>query len=201
MKRLIVLALLFVASAACTVELSEFQTPTNAEDYADVLITAEQVSEEGTKTVRGADKAIYWLPGDEINVFCGNDRAKFTSTNTEPARIASFSGQLLLSTVAGATGSNETDAPVWGLYPYDANAESDGAYITTTLPHEQTGTAGSFADKQFLTLASSYVSTASAAASSLRSTGTTFHPSLSGGTTMKTWPEKSSLALLKAVRA
>ena len=153
MKRLIVLALLFVASAACTVELSEFQTPTNAEDYADVLITAEQVSEEGTKTVRGADKAIYWLPGDEINVFCGNDRAKFTSTNTEPARIASFSGQLLLSTVAGATGSNETDAPVWGLYPYDANAESDGAYVTTTLPHEQTGTAGSFADKQFLTLA------------------------------------------------
>ena len=120
-----------------------------------VTIRAEQVSEGKTKTSREPDKNVYWLPNEEINVICGNDMSKFTSTNTQKERIAAFTGQLLISTVIGATEGNENNAFIWGLYPYDANAISDGTYVTTTLPHAQTGISGTFADKLFLTLAKS----------------------------------------------
>lgn len=120
-----------------------------------VIIRAEQIVEEGTKTIRNADKSVSWLGGEEINVICGADRAKFTSTNTDASAVVSFSGNLLEATVEAI--KNSTSAyPVWGLYPYDENVESDGeTYVTTTLPAAQTGVAGTFADDLFITLAKS----------------------------------------------
>ena len=120
-----------------------------------VIIRAEQIFEGETKTVRNADKSVSWLGGEEINVICGADRAKFTSTNTDAAAVVSFSGNLLEVTVEAV--NNGTSAyPVWGLYPYDENVESDGeTYVTTTLPATQTGVAGTFADDLFITLAKS----------------------------------------------
>lgn len=120
-----------------------------------VIIRAEQIVEGETKTVRNADKSVSWLGGEEINVICGADRAKFTSTNTDAAAVVSFSGSLTEATV-NAVNNGTSTYPVWGLYPYDENVESDGeTYVTTTLPAAQTGVAGTFADDLFITLAKS----------------------------------------------
>ncbi|MCQ2169929.1 MAG: leucine-rich repeat protein, partial [Bacteroidales bacterium] len=45
--------------------------------------------------------------------------------------------------------------PLWGLYPYRADATADNSSVTTTLPATQTGRAGSFAKGTFITLARS----------------------------------------------
>ena len=120
-----------------------------------VIIRAEQIVEGETKTVRNVDKSVSWLGGEEINVICGADRAKFTSTNTEAAALVSFSGNLSAATVDAVNNGTST-YPIWGLYPYDENVESDGeTYVTTTLPAAQTGVAGTFADELFITLAKS----------------------------------------------
>jgi len=129
-----------------------------------VTIKAEQVDEGGTKTIRNLDKSVSWMPSDEIAIFIGTEKAKFTSTNTENELTASFNGELSESTVNSI--NNGTNAnPVLGLYPYDEYAESYVAYwyhdnakhcfISTTLPNVQTGIAGTFADDLFITVAKS----------------------------------------------
>ena len=117
-------------------------------------IKAEQFDEGATKTVRNQDKSVSWMPEDAITVVCGTDIAKFTSTNTETAQTASFNGELLESTVE-AINNGTSNYCVWGLYPYDENVESDGTYITTTLPAQQTGVVGTFDDDLFIALAQS----------------------------------------------
>ena len=47
------------------------------------------------------------------------------------------------------------DNPIWGLYPYRDDATSDGASVTTSLPSEQTGKAGSFAKDTYISLGQS----------------------------------------------
>lgn len=155
MKKLSIVIMLAIYLSACQSEIKDESVKIRTNEYTDVTIMAEQVSETGAKTVREVDKSISWMPNERINIICGNDKAMFTSTNTERASIAAFSGQLLVSTVIGATEGNDNNAFIWGLYPYDENVESDGTYVTTTLPHAQTGVSGSFADELFLTLAKS----------------------------------------------
>lgn len=129
-----------------------------------VTIKAEQVDEGATKTIRNLDKSVSWMPSDEIAIFIGTEKAKFTSTNTENELTASFNGELSESTVNSINNGTNTN-PVLGLYPYDEYAESWVAYwyhdnaehcfISTTLPNVQTGIAGTFADDLFITVAKS----------------------------------------------
>ena len=120
-----------------------------------VTITAKQADGNETKTIRNADKSVYWMPAENILVICGDDKAEFISTNTENLPTVSFNGELDEATV-NAVSNGTSSYPVWGLYPYDENAESDGTtYVTTTLPANQTGVAGTFADDLFITLAKS----------------------------------------------
>jgi len=151
MKKITVIFMLAMLMSACT---SESVEKNDTDGYMEVTISA-QLSDNETKTIRETDKSVSWLPNEKINIICGNDKAMFTSNNTERASVATFSGQLLISTVIGATEGNENNAFIWGLYPYDANVESDGTYVTTTLPNVQTGVSGTFADELFLTLARS----------------------------------------------
>ena len=154
MKRLITMqtmALLVIAS--CTLNPVDENMPLGGRKVP-VSIKAEQIDEGSTKSIRNEDKSVSWMPHDEITVVCGTEKAKFTSTNTENALIASFTGELPQSIVNAINNGTNTNH-VWGLYPYDENVESDGTYITTTLPSQQTGVAGTFADDLFITLAKS----------------------------------------------
>ena len=91
---------------------------------------------------------ILWSPGEEINLFYGSRYSgKFASTNTEPQSIISFVGNLTIATGTMEKGSESS--VYWAVYPYDADNFCDGESVTLTLSQEQTGKAGTFADKFF----------------------------------------------------
>ena len=147
------LAIAGLAVAACTVNPYE-DSLTLAQRKVNVTFNALQIEEGETKTVRNADKSVSWMPDDKINVICGSDRGMFTSTNTEASQQTSFSGELTEATINAI--NNGTNDPIWALYPYNENVETDGStYVTTTLPSEQTGVAGTFADDLYISLAKS----------------------------------------------
>lgn len=112
----------------------------------------EGATETRTTLIDGGTQ-VYWEPSDEIKVFFNGSGGRFLSQNTEKADVAEFSGTLnvVVGVNEGASGSNT----LWGLYPYRADATSDGQSVTTILPTEQTGRAGSFAKGTFITLAKS----------------------------------------------
>ena len=112
----------------------------------------EGATETRTTLIDGGTQ-VYWEPADEIKVFFRGTGSRFLSQNTENATVTDFSGTLnvVVGLNEGASGSNT----LWGLYPYRADATSDGASVTTTLPAEQTGRAGSFAKGTNITLAQS----------------------------------------------
>ena len=112
-----------------------------------------------TKTVlQPADennkRAIWWTPGDAINIFYGTmDGSKFETEITEPKETATFIG-----TLGAATGSSEAGMSAqtfWGIYPYNANNKCDGTGVTLTIPAEQEAFADGFADKLNPTVANS----------------------------------------------
>ena len=138
-----------VVSAACskTVEQPE-------PEGIQMTFTAYQEGAQGTKTtVQDGGTKVYWEPADEIKVFFKGTGSRFVSLNSALADVADFTGTLSIAVGAneGASSSNLT----WGLYPYRADATSDGFSVTTTLPAEQTGRAGSFAKNTHITLAKS----------------------------------------------
>ena len=91
--------------------------------------------------------AIWWSPGDAINLFYGSStKAKFTTIEsmTEPSPTASFEGYL-----GAATGSSDQGIATqtfWGVYPYDENNTCDGTGVTMTIPSAQKGVPGTFAN-------------------------------------------------------
>ena len=112
----------------------------------------ERVAETRTMLVDGGVQ-VYWDPADEIKVFFKGAAGRFVSQNTEPVPVTDFSGTINL--IAGANESTNSNNLIWGLYPYRADAMSDGVTVITTLPDEQTGKAGSFAKDTHITLAQS----------------------------------------------
>ena len=112
----------------------------------------EGAAETRTTLIDGGTQ-VYWEPADELKLFFRGTGSRFLSQNTEVADIAEFSGSLnvVVGVNEGASGSNT----LWGLYPYRADATSDGTSVTTTLPTDQTGRADSFAKGTFITLAKS----------------------------------------------
>jgi hypothetical protein len=132
----------------CSVE------PLSKEEGDVITIKATIAENNPTKTViQDSTISVLWEPGDEVKVFYKTTGSRFTSNNTEPAGTADFTGNL---TITGFFGEGFTaDTPLWAVYPYRADAVSDGESVTTTLPSTQTGRAGSFAKGTNITLAKS----------------------------------------------
>lgn len=124
------------------------------EDNNTITIKAVMAENNPTKTViQEGTTSVLWEPADEVKVFYKTTGGRFTSNNTEPAGQADFTGNL---TITGFFNEGfSADTPLWAVYPYRADATSDGESVTTTLPAEQTGRAGSFAKRTFITLAKS----------------------------------------------
>lgn len=141
-------AIMAMILAGCTAKQSV------EEEANQITITAVMAENNPTRTVLlDGTTSVLWEPADEVKVFYKTTGSRFTSNNTEPAGQADFTGTL---TVTGFFGDGfTTDTPLWAVYPYRADATSDGESVITTLPAEQTGRAGSFAKRTFITLAKS----------------------------------------------
>ena len=60
-----------------------------------VTFQAVQGDSPASKTVLQADGSIFWSPGDEINLFYGeNGAARFKADNTQAAAHTTFTGSL-----------------------------------------------------------------------------------------------------------
>ena len=132
-------------SLGCTREIETNVT------YIDGEFTLYASSGENeTKTVLQRDGSVFWSPGDCITVFYGNIPGKFTSTNTEPAASAEFTGSLGSFVVDGET---EFKA----IYPHsdDIVMPTDEGILSIFLPSEQTAVEGTFADDLFICVAKS----------------------------------------------
>ena len=141
-------AVIALALAGCTME------PFSQEEGNEITIKATLAENNATKTViQDGSTFVLWEPGDEVKVFYKTTGSRFTSNITEPAGVADFTGNL---TITGFFGEGFTaDTPLWAVYPYRADAVSDGESVTTLLPSAQTGRAGSFAKGTNITLAKS----------------------------------------------
>ena len=112
----------------------------------DELLTKTAIQSNGTD--------IYWTPGDAINLFYGNrTSAKFTTSITSPAASASFQGSI--GAVTGTIEGNGAAQSFWAVYPYNSLNTCDGTGVTLTIPGEQSGLAGTFADNLNPTIATS----------------------------------------------
>lgn len=136
--------LLFLA-ASCAVE--DPQPPAVRNDN---IITIQAVAEETptdeTRSIRLDNGDIWWTPGDQISVFYGSGAdggSCFTAQNTENQRITNFTGTIGVITGGGDISVDQTF--FWGLYPYNATAECDGASLVTDVPDVQAATQGTFA--------------------------------------------------------
>ena len=92
---------------------------------------------------------IYWLPGDAINMFYGGrSTARFETSEdlTSASSVAEFVGWLSAATGAADENGNVSTQNFWGLYPYNENNTCDGTSLTLTIPSEQPGVAGTFAN-------------------------------------------------------
>ena len=157
-KALLYAAALAAVSLSCTRETEESGLLKSGKELEFTAEWAETKSASGradSRTVLQDDgTSIWWTPNEEINVFFGTGSSgRFVSTNTEPKPVVSFHGTL--DTIVGGM-ETEGDKPVyWAVYPYNASNTSDGQSVTLTVPYNQTGTTGTFADKFFPAVAMS----------------------------------------------
>lgn len=147
-----------VALSSCTREPEEESGLLNSGmelEFTAAWADAKSISDVGTdsRTVLQEDgTSIWWTTGEEINVFLENGvSGKFTSTNTEPAATASFSG--ILSGPSTMTEENELETVYWAVYPYSEENSFDGQGLILKLPAEQAASSGTFADKFFPSIA------------------------------------------------
>ena len=116
-------------------------------------IRAAQEGDKATRTTLTTDAegagTIYWLPGERINVFFNRQGALYTSTNESNATKTVFHTEDVVDY------SSIQEKNIWGLYPYDSEAECDGTSVTTTVPASQKAVPGTFDTDLFPLLAHS----------------------------------------------
>ncbi len=144
-KKVILTGLCTLLLAACTT-----REPAAERRSDQITLTAFQENGSGTRTVVKEETQVHWEPGDIVKVFFDGSGSPFTATLDEPAPVARFTGTL--NVLIGFNEGFPTDKPLWGLYPYREDATSDNASVTTTLPADQTGAAGTFAKNTYITL-------------------------------------------------
>ena len=136
----LILSAFAVLLVSCTAERESFDM-----QMAEVSLTATTEGDSDTRTTLDKDyTTVLWMPNESISVFRGGEMARFTSDNMEKSKSASFKGTL--------PGSDDGSKLLYGLYPYSAEATVSKDVITTSLPAEQEGFAGSFADGLFLSV-------------------------------------------------
>ena len=119
----------------------------------ELTVTAFRADND-TKTARQSDGSVYWSPGDAISLFFRsgeNGGSKFTAQNSEEVAIAQFKGTI--DVISGGGEDSGGEFWFWGVYPYSAQNSCDGSSITTVIPAQQVGKAGTFADNTFITMA------------------------------------------------
>lgn len=141
---LIAVAMLVVSACAKSNEQPK-------QEVLQITIHAYQEDDHTKTTVLDGGTQVYWEPSDEIKVFFKGSGSRFISQNTAEATVADFSGSLNI--LVGANEGVSSTTKIFGLYPYRSDATSDGSSVTTTLPAEQTGRAGSFAKNTHISLA------------------------------------------------
>ena len=153
MKRLLIPLLAATILSACAKEISApapaLEVPEFREDR-ELILTAAAEGSPDTRTVIQDETKVFWQPGDAVKLFFDGKSGKFTSTNTEPAGVAQFSGTL--NVLVGFNEGFSASRPLWGLYPWREDATADNTSVTTTLPAEQTAAAGTFAKNSYITL-------------------------------------------------
>lgn len=147
MKKVSLFAAMLAMASSCTVsEIDSIRGTTAPEITAsfEIIVTKTTITtdDEGVGT-------IWWKPADEINVFYGTTSTHYMSKNKENATTVAFG----TTDIIGSTESAQEN--IWGLYPYDEEAECDGESVTTTIPAVQQAIAGSFDDDIFTSLAHS----------------------------------------------
>ena len=141
-------AVIALTFAGCT------QEPFSREDGTEITIEAIMADNPASRTViQEGTTSVLWEAGDEINVFYDGTGNRFANLYTDPSGTAKFSGTLNVVFASNEGFSDST--PLWGLYPYRADATADNTSVTTTLPASQTGRAGSFAKGTNITLGKS----------------------------------------------
>ena len=118
-------------------------------------LTASWADDAGSRTsivVDGNTGHILWSPEERINVFFGaKSSGIFTSTNTEPQAIATFTGTL--NTVIGGMEMSNPTMSYWAIYPYNEANSCEGQSVTLSLSQFQTGEADSFCNNLFPAIA------------------------------------------------
>lgn len=154
-KNIFYSAIAILALASCTTETSVEQIVIPEASVApgkEVTIHAG-FDYDDTRTVVQAGGKVYWSPGDQISVTQGfsNDwwSSVFTSTNTEPAASADFTGVL-------PAYSSET----WAIHPYFCLVfpHKESNYYTSVgarfeIPATQTVPAGSYQKDAYMAAA------------------------------------------------
>ena len=141
--------LLFVVALSLAFSCTSREVSCTIESDQVVSFKAVQGDDLASKTVLQSGGAIFWSPGDAINLFYGTSvKAKFLADNSTPVAQTTFSGSLEGHT---PNGNNY----VWAVYPYSDENVFDGSTITLKLPCTQTGVEGTFDNNLFLSMARS----------------------------------------------
>ena len=104
-----------------------------------------------TKTSRKENGDLWWSPGDEIMVFCGEASGKFVSQNKESAEIATLVGLFDKEVSIADVSANG----VLAFYPYSEELTREGDAVVFTLPSSQLAVAGTFDDDLYPVIARS----------------------------------------------
>ena len=146
----LLLALATVALFSCS--RKEVEDPNGKGELVTIRAYQEGATETRTTLIDGGTQ-VYWEPSDEIKVFLNGVGSRFTSTAQTFEGVSTFTGSL--NALIGVNEGFSDSSTLWGLYPYRADATSDGMSVSTTLPDNQTGRAGSFAKNTNITIAHS----------------------------------------------
>lgn len=141
MKRIIYVALgtMLLMITACTREKESTQKGI----YGEIEFYAKYESPRGTKTAIQDNGDIYWSKGDKIDIFNGDNRSVFTSTNTTDTAETSFKGSL-------DGFSWEKTSEFWAVYPASEGNIFGGDNVSLVVNDEQSGY---FSDANFPSIA------------------------------------------------
>ena len=134
-----------------TLALTLSCTRTEKDSTRRVRFEATYAEAPETKTLLRSNGAIYWNPGDGINLFTttGASTLLVAEGLENPSAQAIFTGEL---EDIDLTAENE----FWAVYPYEEiNYYEDGA-VTVNLYGDQEAVAGTFSDRLFISLARSH---------------------------------------------
>jgi len=129
----------------------------NNPDGNNVVISAYFAENNAKTMVQEGGMDVYWEPGDEVKMFFKGNGGRFATSITTPSLTATFNGALFLPG-SYHEGFSAIKPVMYGLYPYREDAVSDGNTVTTLLPSEQMGKAGSFAQGMNISLGQSETS-------------------------------------------